>query len=200
MNLKESGDLAQSRKESLGQGNVWPPLCYIWGSVWVAQAGVDIMQEWFALEWLKTAAFLAGLPLTLVWSLRMKRNSAEVKRAGAGAGHSAGAGEGGGWIKLALPGLLLVAVVLILEIIGAVGPFFTPLFRGMVLAVSYVLLGVLIGRPLVFLGLWMFALTTVTWTWYLGYSNVVMDGMGGLSLFVSGWMLRGWGTRGNGVQ
>ena len=57
-----------------------------------------------------------------------------------------------------LPGAMLIAAVALLEAIGAVSPLFAPVLRAFILAIGFVQVGLLLGRPLVYLGLWLFAL------------------------------------------
>ncbi|MDF2644994.1 MAG: hypothetical protein K0Q73_799 [Paenibacillus sp.] len=198
-------DLENKRKAWIGQANALIPLLFIWGAEWMFSALVDVTIYWRDLDWLKQAAFITAVVASLVqiWSLRKEfsADSAEGARersAGSGghAGARSSAGERSGWghpALLVLPGAMLIAAVALLEAIGAVSPLFAPVLRAFILAIGFVQVGLLLGKPLVYLGLWLFALSALMGVWYLGYSGVVLEGMGGISLILSGYMLRVWG-------
>jgi hypothetical protein len=197
-------DLESKRKAWIGQANALIPLLSIWGAEWMFSALVDFAIYWRDLDWLKQAAFITAVVASLVqiWSLRkeFRADSAEgARERSAGSGGHAGASAGGkrgGWghpALLVLPGAMLIAAVALLEAIGAVSPLFAPVLRAFILAIGFVQVGLLLGRPLVYLGLWLFALSALMGVWYLGYSGVVLEGMGGISLILSGYMLRVWG-------
>ncbi|MDQ0918997.1 hypothetical protein [Paenibacillus sp. V4I5] len=197
-------DLENKRKAWIGQANALIPLLFIWGAEWMFSALVDVAIYWRDLDWLKQAAFITAVVASLVqiWSLRKEfsADSAEgARERSAGSGGHAGARSSAGerdWghpAFLVLPGAMLIAAVALLEAIGAVSPLFAPVLRAFILAIGFVQVGLLLGKPLVYLGLWLFALSALMGVWYLGYSGVVLEGMGGISLILSGYMLRIWG-------
>ncbi|WP_246321360.1 hypothetical protein [Paenibacillus germinis] len=198
-------DLANKRKAWIGQANALIPLLFIWGAEWMFSAIVDVAIYWRDLDWLKQAAFITAVVASLIqiWSLRkeFRADSAEGARersasSGGHAGAGSSAGEHSGWghpALLVLPAAMLIAAVALLEAIGAVSPLFAPVLRAFILAIGFVQVGLLLGKPLVYLGLWLFALSALMGVWYLGYSGVVLEGMGGISLILSGYMLRVWG-------
>lgn len=202
---KKRQDLENKRKAWIGQANALIPLLFIWGTEWMFSALVDVAIYWRDFDWLKQAAFITAVVASLVqiWSLRkeFRAESAEGARersAGSGghAGARSSAGEHSGWghpALLVLPGAMLIAAIALLEAIGAVSPLFAPVLRAFILAIGFVQVGLLLGKPLVYLGLWLFALSALMGVWYLGYSGVVLEGMGGISLILSGYMLRVWG-------
>ncbi|MZQ82450.1 hypothetical protein GQF01_10050 [Paenibacillus sp. 5J-6] len=175
------------RKIWIGEARALLPLLFIWGAEWIFSALVDIAIYWHDLDWLKQAALLTAVIASLVqlWSLRKDfRADGEGLKDQSGWGHPA---------LLLLPGVMLIAAIALLEAIGAIGPLFAPVLRAFILAIGFVQIGLLLGRPLIYLGLWLFALSAVMGVWYLGYSAVILEGMGGISLIVSGYMLRVWG-------
>ncbi|MFD0696843.1 hypothetical protein ACFQZT_22510 [Paenibacillus sp. GCM10027628] len=188
-NAKQT-DLANRRKAWIGEARALLPLLSIWGAEWIFSALVDFAIIWRDLDWLKQAALITAVVASLIqiWSLRK-----ETRNDGNG---EARVTDRSGWghpIFLLLPGALLIAAVALLEAIGAVGPLFAPVLRAFILAIGFVQFGLLLGRPLVYLGLWLFALSAIMGVWYLGYSAVVLEGMGGISLLVSAYILRVWG-------
>jgi hypothetical protein len=172
------------QKEWIREVHTHLPLFIIWGVVWILQAGLDILEEWGHLPWVKEVILLlaAVASIGVIWRGRLK----------SGRSSSLTTDKLQDRASLLLPGIMVVAAVLLLEWMGAVGPFFIPVFRAMVLAIGYVLLGSLLGRPLIYLGMWLFALSAITGVWYLGYAYVVLEGMGGISLLLCAWMLRTW--------
>ncbi|GFZ95993.1 hypothetical protein GCM10008018_48010 [Paenibacillus marchantiophytorum] len=183
-NTKQT-DLATKRKAWLSQAHALIPLLFIWGAEWMFSAIMDFAIYWRDLDWLKQAAFITAVIASLVqiWSLRKDfRKDASAEQSGWG--HPA---------LLLLPGVLLIAAIALLEAIGAVTPLFAPVLRAFVLAIGFVQVGLLLGKPLMYLGLWLFALTALMGVWYLGYSAVILEGMGGISLIAGGYMLRVWG-------
>ncbi|KRF23107.1 hypothetical protein [Paenibacillus sp. Soil787] len=196
-------DLDDKRKAWIGQANALIPLLFIWGAEWMFSALIDVAIYWRDLDWLKQAAFITAVVASLIqiWSLRkeFRTESGEDARErthSAASGAGARSSERSGWghpALLVLPGAMLIAAVALLEAIGAVSPLFAPVLRTFILAIGFVQVGLLLGRPLVYLGLWLFALSALMGVWYLGYSGVVLEGMGGISLILSGYMLRVWG-------
>ncbi|WNR45002.1 hypothetical protein [Paenibacillus roseipurpureus] len=193
--------LANKRKDWLHNAQGFVALLFIWGAEWVFSAAVDFAIYWRDFDWLKQAAFVTAVVASLVqiWGMRKQFGAGGT---GAGTDRDTDGGKrlqdstGGGWghpIFLVLPGAMLIAAVAVLEAIGAVNPLFAPLLRAFLLAIGFVQVGLLLGRALLYLGLWLFALTIVMGIWYLGYSGIILEGMGGLSLLMSGYMLRVWG-------
>ncbi|WP_175532472.1 hypothetical protein [Paenibacillus sp. yr247] len=181
--------MENKRKAWISEARALIPLLFIWGAEWVFSALVDIAIYWLDLDWLKQAAFITAVVASLiqVWSLRKDFHAEDEKQ---------GLPDRSGWghpALLLLPGAMLIAAVALLQAIGAIGPLFTPVLRAFILAIGFVQVGLLLGRPLIYLGLWLFALSAMMGMWYLGYSAVVLEGMGGISLIVCGYMLRVWG-------
>ncbi|OAS17488.1 hypothetical protein A8708_21995 [Paenibacillus oryzisoli] len=161
------------------------PLLFIWGAEWVFSAAVDFALYWRDLDWLKQAAFVTAVVASLIQIWGMRKNTGQANEDT----------ERTGWgrpIFVVLPGAMLVAAVALLEAIGAVNQLFAPILRAFLLAIGFVQVGLLLGRSLIYLGLWLFALTVIMGVGYLGYSDVILEGMGGISLLVSGYMLRVW--------
>ncbi|MBD0382355.1 hypothetical protein [Paenibacillus sedimenti] len=188
-NTKQT-DLAHRRKAWIGEARVLLPLLSIWGTEWIFSALVDVAIIWGDFDWLKQAGLITAVVASLIqiWGMRKEMRRDEDAKVMVS--------DQSGWghpIFLLLPGALLIAAIALLEAIGAIGPLFAPVMRAFILAVGFVQFGLLLGRPLVYLGLWLFTLSAIMGVWYLGYSAVVLEGMGGISLLVSGYMLRVWG-------
>ena len=144
------------RKDWLREAHGLIPLLFIWGAEWVFSAAIDFAIYWRDLDWLKQAAFITAVVASLIqiWGMR--------KSLGAGDTRVNEDSERTGWghpIFLVLPGAMLIAAVALLEAIGAVNPLFAPILRAFLLAIGFVQVGLLLGRSLIYLGLWLFALT-----------------------------------------
>ncbi|MGG1552871.1 hypothetical protein [Paenibacillus ferrarius] len=174
--------LINTKQAALQSAQRFLPLLFIWGAEWIFNAVIDFAIYWRDLDWLKTAAFVTALIASFVqvWSLRKSAGASDAEREEAAA-HP---------LLIVVPGLLLIGAVVFLEAIEAVSPLFAPLLRAFLLAVGFVQAGLMLGRGLIYVGLWLFALTIVMGLWYLGYSSVILEGMGGIALVVSGLMLR----------
>lgn len=186
--------LDNKRKDWLHNAQSLISLLFIWGAEWVFSSVIDFSIYWHDFDWLKQAAFVSAVVASLIqiWGMRKllgaggKDRSAELQQNS----------EISGWghpIFLVLPGAMLIAAVALLEAIGAVNPLFAPILRAFLLAIGFVQVGLLLGRALIYLGLWLFVLAAVMGVWYLGYSGIILEGMGGISLLMSGYMLRVWG-------
>jgi uncharacterized membrane protein len=192
MQIIDKNSFSYRRKAWLDEGRGLLPLFSIWGVQWLLNALLDVAEEWYNLE----NAKLIILLITVIISMGVvgrgiilaKKQGRELPEAG---GSALRLFESGPW-SLLLPGIMLVGVVVLLNAIGSVGPFFSPLFRASMLAVVYVQFGVMFGKVLVYLGTWLFVLVILMGIWYLGYSQVVLEGMGGLSLLACGYILRFW--------
>lgn len=189
LNQTKQQHLENKRKDWLRDAQGLITLLFIWGAEWVFSAIIDFALYWRDLDWLKQAAFVTAVVASLIqiWGMRRLFNTGNARTtddaAKSGWGHP---------VLLVLPGALLVAAVAFMEAIGAVNPFFAPILRAFLLAIGFVQVGLLLGRPLIYLGVWLFALTAVMSVWYLGYSGIILEGMGGISLLLSGYMLRVW--------
>jgi hypothetical protein len=189
LNQTKQQHLENKRKDWLRDAQGLITLLFIWGAEWVFSAIIDFALYWRDLDWLKQAAFITAVVASLIqiWGMRKLFNTADTRTtddaAKSGWGHP---------VLLVLPGALLVAAVAFMEAIGAVNPFFAPILRAFLLAIGFVQVGLLLGRTLIYLGVWLFALAAVMSVWYLGYSGIILEGMGGISLLVSGYMLRVW--------
>ncbi|MBP1992360.1 hypothetical protein [Paenibacillus eucommiae] len=167
------------------------PLFAIWGIQGVANSLLDVAQDWYNVEPAKLTALLLAIFISAALIgqkifLRLKEKT----------NNSQNAVSVSNWLLRSLamlfPGAMLIIVILLLNDTTATGPFFLPILRACILAAFYILLGVVLSKWLVYLGIWLIALIAVMGFWYLGYSTVVLEGMGGLSLLLFSSMLRTW--------
>jgi hypothetical protein len=182
-------DAVDKRKAQIEEIRWMLPLFIIWGIQWILHAGLDIAEEWVHLPRVQEMLLLLALAASVGVISRAVKWRRVTKSENVGSLESSAAP----WLML-LPGLALVIAVWMLEMFGAVGPFFAPLFRSVVVAFGFAALGIVFGRELIYLGAWLFALAVISVVWYLGYSYVIMEGMGGISLVAGGSMLNTWGN------
>lgn len=166
----------------------WFPLFPIWALQWIASALIDYAGDWRFPPFTQQAVLLAAVLLSTALLLFRAPNPAASDSAGR---RSPSIGlKTAAWMSV--PFFIGAGSAFLLFYTHAIDPFFAGLFRTLTLSFLYVLLGVFIGRELVFLGLWLFTLCFVTSIWYLGFTPIVLDLMGGFSLAACGWMLSRW--------
>ncbi|MDF2960404.1 MAG: hypothetical protein K0S39_2139 [Paenibacillus sp.] len=152
---------------------------YIWGTQWVLSSCIDFFGQWEDVgRWQQLTVWLA-LASSLAALISSYRSGTWKQLADLGS-------------KAALPLLMIIGAVSILQYVHAVDLFFAPLLKSFVLAICYALLGTWLGRPLVYMSLWLFTLTAVVAVWYLGFASMLLGGFGGLSMITLAWMLRRW--------
>jgi hypothetical protein len=183
MQIETTKSYIHKRRTWIQEGSGLLPLFTVWGTQWILNAGLDIAEEWYNMERVKLLIMLLAVLVSGWFIVRTLLQGTDSRKEERGSENT---------LFYLIPGILLIGTILLLEGIGAVGPLFAPIFRACVVAIVFVQFGVRLGRPLIFLGLWLFALTAVMGVWYLGYSGVVLEGMGGISLLICGYMLRSW--------
>lgn len=165
----------------------WFPLFPIWALQWIASAFIEYAGEWRFPSFTQQATVWAAVLLSAALVLYRAPDPSE---SGKGDRSSFGGWKTAAWVSI--PFLIAAGSSVLLVYIYSVDPFFMGLFRSLLLSFLYALLGVFLGRELVLLGLWLFALCLVTGIWYLGFTPIVLDLMGGFSLGACGWMLHRW--------
>jgi|GEM_PF-1637179 len=185
-------------------------LLYVWGAQWTTAAASEALPVVRAAELVKLASLLAAAAgsaalLWRAWQRREAESCAGAERGAEGRGTAqalqpdasltAGpAGEPlGRSLSLIWPWVALPMLILLLQNTGVLSPLVSPLLGACGLAAAYIAFGRLLGPPLVWLGLWLLALTAIIGIWYWGYAGAVLEGMCGFSLLACGWMLRVWG-------
>ncbi|TDF97236.1 hypothetical protein [Paenibacillus piri] len=177
-----SGQELVQRHDHIGWGLPYIVFLYIWGTQWVLSSCIGFFGQWQDVglwqqltTWIACAASLAAL----AGSFRTGRWQRLADQGG----------------KAALPLLMIVGAVSVLQYVQAVDPFFAPLLRSYVLAVAYALFAMWLGKPLIYMSLWLFLLTTVVAVWYLGFASLLLGGFGGLSMIALAWMIRRWNSK-----
>ncbi|TBL71178.1 hypothetical protein [Paenibacillus thalictri] len=160
----------------------YAPLLTIWGLEWIASAALSFLGQWRDMETYHMYTLAAAAILTLIAAVWSKRSL--LRRANAG--------------SLLLPALcvlMAVGALFVLDYVQAIDPFFVPLLHAFALAVGYTFVSIYLGRPLLYLGLWLFALDVVVALHYLGYTLLILSGFGGLSLLVFAWLIGEWNRK-----
>ncbi|OGX61605.1 MAG: hypothetical protein A2189_06025 [Paenibacillus sp. RIFOXYA1_FULL_44_5] len=153
------------------------PYLIIWGGEWMVFAGLKYAGQWKNTEWIISIIAVLAVLLS-AWTLYRQLHS--VKTSGLSFTP----------IKLAVPFLVLLLSTALLQHIQAVEPYFVDFFRIQMLIFFYLVIGALGIRPLIWMGLWLFALSWIAGIWYLGYSVFILSFCGGLSLVASAWIVQ----------
>lgn len=153
---------------------------YIWGLQWALSAGLGFLAQWQDLEPLQPAVMWAALAASAVLLFRIfRQGGANLASSGAATAFCAAV-------------LLVVAGIYALARWKGIDPLVWPLLKGAVLTLAYGWLSRRLGRPLLYLSLWMLVLTvTVAWS-YLGFAQVALGVFGGLSMMALAWMIGMW--------
>jgi hypothetical protein len=156
------------------------PIATIWGVQWALDAFLQYIWVWPFHQWVWPATAIPALVASVfVW----------INNGTAGNGRTFDR-FAAVWAVLII--VMSVAAVELLEYAGAFAPLFEPVLRALLVSIGYVVAAKWLGRPLLYLGLWMYALTATVSLWYLGFTAIVTGFFGGLSLIALGWMIRRW--------
>lgn len=157
------------------------PLLIIWGLEWLITAIIHFAQQWYKLELAPTSVFLAAILLSAIaigWSL-FKRKSltpAQTNR-----------------IQLAgTPVLLLILICWWLGKLGIISDTFLPVLHTLLLAGAFIFTGLLFGRMLTILGLWLFLAAVVFSAQFAGYAYLTMHAFGGVAMLTAALQFRLW--------
>jgi hypothetical protein len=156
------------------------PLFYIWGLVEAAGAAAEVFWVWTYPDWLRPALFIAALLLSLAVLFNARQKDAVPVDSSPFAVSPV----------LFVPAAVCAAALLLLWHIGAFGPAVAAVLRAIALSLLYTVFGAVSERRLLYLGLWLFALTAYISLAYIGFAPVVLSFFGGASLIACGWILR----------
>lgn len=157
------------------------PLLIIWGLEWLITAIIHFAQQWYALGSAQTSVFLAAILLSVIaigWSLfkRKSLTSAQTDR-----------------IQLAgTPVLLLILICWWLGKLGIISDTFLPVLHTLLLAGAFIFTGLLFGRMLTILGLWLFLAAVVFSAQFAGYAYLTLHAFGGVAMLAAALQLRQW--------
>lgn len=167
---------------SQAEAAAYSPYLYIWGTEWTANAFLQILWKWDPDGTIRAILLWAAAGLSALFLLLGSRNKTERR----------GERRLGGMIPLLVAAVLLLVVLLISQIVST-GLFFPVVLRTIALALFYLFLGAVLGRELLYLGIWLLALSGIIAYWFLGYAPIVLGLFGGLSLIACALILRLWG-------
>ncbi|MCR8643096.1 hypothetical protein NV379_10540 [Paenibacillus sp. N1-5-1-14] len=167
------------RKNTVSSLSVLIPLFFIWGLEWIVRAGLLLAEKKYNVEGWSTYAFYGAVGLSVIAII-----VSLMRPSWSASSHITG--------LFLIPMLLFVLACWILQYIGAVNLFFIPIFQSFLLATGLVALGIMLGRTLTFIGLWLFAMAATLSILYLGYSPLILYASGGIAMFVAAIQLRMW--------
>lgn len=163
----------------------WLPMFHIWALQWLLNGVLQWYGPWKVPSWIQPlsamAAALACIGILLAGGLTLTERMTPSLRMVS--------------LYAAVPFGIAAGSLMLMEYTHAVNPFFMDLTRALLLSFFFSCLGLLLGLELMLLGVWLFALTAVTCTSYLGFAPMVLNVMGGLSLAVCGTVLQVWSRR-----
>ncbi|GIP41068.1 hypothetical protein J31TS4_43480 [Paenibacillus sp. J31TS4] len=175
------GDWQRTMRGYLPQASSLLPLFHVWGLQWILHAGFQIYYRWNEPTWIEPATLAAALLISLFVLFRKPARTAEPA-----------AKEWKMALWLLLPLVVLAVSSAVLLYAGAVSWFYGGMLRGLAAALLYVLLGVVFGKTLVYIGLWLLTFSALVSFLYLGFSPIAIQLMGGFSLLGAGWLLQRW--------
>jgi hypothetical protein len=157
------------------------PFAYIWGLELSVGAFVKYIWMWSA-GWKVQLVFavLAAVASIVAWVRLGRTGSRKAASSPSRLGVIA---------LLAAVGAVILAVLM--HMLGS-HPMIPAFASALVLAVGYTVTSRRLGKPLLLLGLWLLALAVVVAVFYPGLAGVVLDFFSGLSLIVTGSIIRLW--------
>ncbi|CAG7634989.1 hypothetical protein PAESOLCIP111_03613 [Paenibacillus solanacearum] len=176
------GRLGRALAERRAAAKPYAVWLYVWGAEWLLSAAISFFDPGDAYAaWRLGVLVAAAVASAAVWLLRRRH-----------AGKPSAVGYAP--VRAVLPVLACALIAAVLVRTGTVSPAYTPLLKGIVLAAAYGALCTTLGRPLLYMSLWMLALTITVAYAYLGYASVLLGGFGGLSLLTLGLLVNLWHT------
>jgi hypothetical protein len=172
----------------LQEAKSWLILFYIWGIQWVLSGILDFFDnEQSIFKTIKLGVLLLAVlqsMFTLIWNRSPLPSLQNPEKQDL---HFYKRGQ--------LLAMLAGSMLLLWYIAGSDLALILHVLQVLLLAFFYVLMGTFLGIELIWLGYWLFALTAIVSIWYLGFSPLVFESMGGLSLIACGWILQGWSRK-----
>jgi hypothetical protein len=167
------------------------PYLYIWGAQWITSALLiyiwNLEHNHIALT---ITVWAAALLTLLVFVLGLKQRSKH--ESGQRSTPSSLPSRSNHPFMWVIPICYLIASAGLFMQAADQGYFLFDLLRALVLGFIYTVLGVRLGRELIYLGIWLLALTAILTIWYLGFAPLVLMFFGGWSLVACAVILRIW--------
>jgi hypothetical protein len=86
--------------------------------------------------------------------------------------------------------VILLSPAVLLYSAGVAAVYFADLYRALLLALLYLLLGIALTPRILYLGIWLLLLCSVIGGFYAGFAPFALGLLGGFSLLVCGVFLR----------
>jgi hypothetical protein len=155
------------------------PFFVIWGIQWVLDALLDYKGPWDPNGLVHAAFAGVAVILSVYVAIRQSRQHKS---------HSLWEGS----ILTYLPLAIWIASIWLLVYVQAIDVNYLHLFLVVALIMMYLYMGVSAGNELIWLGLWLFLLTVIVSIWYLGYTGLILELFGGLSMLAAAAILYLW--------
>lgn len=170
------------RSEGRKQARPLAPLFMIWGLQQLLTAVIGFFAVYDAVRSYQQAIYWAAGAATLLWIIAQRdKLSAKTIRAL--------------WLASAII-LTAEAVLIVLQFTQIVGRSFQPLASSLALSVMYFLWSRQLGKPLIWLGAWLFAASILIAYRFLGFAPLLAGGFSGLSLLTLGGWIHHWNRKG----
>lgn len=177
----------------------YTPYLYIWGVQWMGSSFLQYLWQLDPNGTIRNVLLGAAVVLNAVFLWRGAGKESHAASGDASSPAVVPASAAAWLLPAAIAAVLLVAALLLVRL-EIISPLVAELLRAIVLAVFYIGIGALMGRELVYLGVWLLALTAVIGVWYLGYAPIVLGFSAGASLLACALIFRFWSKARRGQQ
>lgn len=177
----------------------YTPYLYIWGVQWMGSSFLQYLWQLDPSGTIHNVLLGAAVVLSAVFLWRGAGKESPAASSDASSLAVVPASAAAWLLPAAVAAVLLVAALLLVRL-EIISPLVAELLRAIVLAVFYIGIGALMGRELVYLGVWLLALAAVIGVWYLGYAPIVLGFSAGASLLACALIFRFWSKARRGQQ
>lgn len=160
----------------------WLLLFYIWGLQWIASGILGLFNETNLIKTLTLVTILLAIIASLL-TIGFKRTQILT--------FPAISKQSWKTYLMAFPFIIFIGSIILVWFLSESDHLLKlHVFRAILLAFFYVMSGALLNKKeLIWLGYWLFGFAAIVSIWYLGYSPIVFDGMGVISLLACGWII-----------
>lgn len=158
------------------------PYLILWGVIWVIGYGAEALQLYAVLSWLWPVLGGVGFVINLFIIMKQTKSNPFPK-------------------VVARQFTVLICcfayIVLIFVLFIALGllqlePSHYGLFIILLVSILYMLFGILLGKEIFLIGLWLGVLAAMTGIWFMPFASYIFCICGGGSLIATGLLLRRW--------
>lgn len=158
------------------------PYFILWGVIWVIGFGSMAFGWKEYANWIWGVLSVAGLAVNFFIAAQQEKRDPMPRLISKQ------------FAKIWVSFLVIVGLFIVLLSTGFLAFEFSyiGLYAVILIAVMYVLLGVVLGKQILLMGIWLGVLASVTAIWLMPYSSIIFAIFGGGSLVVTGLILKRW--------